>query len=299
MFKELGVLCAITLMLAGCGVVGSPNNNGAEGASLGALKGQYAFSLTGFDSAGNPMSLAGSITADGLGHITAGEADVNDNGVISSDSSLTGTYAFDSNVPPVGSYMFNTNGQGTLGTIALTYTVGTVSHPLAFSFSLQSNGTFGEMMSEDINNFVASGTMEQQSYSVFTASGLAGDYAVALQGTSAGNATSVMGRLTLASGGASSNVAMDRSVAGQGTAGPTTGATVTFGSAGPDANGRGTFTLSLNDALANTTQNFAYYAISAKRIVGVEVDGNGTMIADFSGQSTPFTVGTVVTAGSV
>jgi hypothetical protein len=276
-----------------------PTGGGAT--TPNALIGQYAFSLTGFDSAGNPMSIAGSVKADGLGHITAGEADVNDNGTISSDNSLAGTYAFDSNVPPAGTYMFNMNGQGTLGTIALTYMVGTVSHPLAFSFSLQSSGTFGEIMSEDINNFVASGTIEQQSSSVFTSSSLVGDYIAGFHGMSAGNSTSVVGRLTLASGGASSNVAMDRSIAGQGTAGPTTGAsaTVTFGSAGPDGNGRGTFTLTLNDALANTTQSFAYYAVSAKKMVAVEVDGNGTMIADFSEQSTPFTAGTVVTAGSV
>lgn len=72
-----------------------------------------------------------------------------------------------------------------------------------------------------------------------------------------------------------------------------------FGAAGPDADGRGTFTLTLNDALGSTTQNFAYYAVTAKKIIAVEIDGNGTMTADFSGQSTPFTAETVATAGSV
>src|SRR5690349_2861276 len=68
MFKELGVLCAITVMLVGCGgIVGDPNHNGAGGTNLGALNGQYAFSLAGFDSAGNPMSIAGNLKADGLG----------------------------------------------------------------------------------------------------------------------------------------------------------------------------------------------------------------------------------------
>jgi hypothetical protein len=271
------------------------------GVTPNALNGQYAFSLAGFDSAGNPVSLAGSINADGLGHITGGEVDVNDNGAISSDTSLSGTYAFDSNIPPAGTYVFNSNVQGTIGTIALTYTAGTVSHPLAFGFSLQSGGSYGQIMSLDINDFVASGTMEQQSSSAFTLASLAGDYVVALNGRSASNPTSTLGRFTLASGGASSNVTFDRSMAGVGTAGPTTGAsaTVVFGSAGPDANGRGTFTLTLNDALGSTTQNFVYYAISAKRILAVETDGNGTMTAEFSGQSTPITTATVVTTGSV
>ena len=42
--------------------------------------------IAGFDSNGNPVGIAGSLKADGLGHITAGEVDVNDNGVISSSS---------------------------------------------------------------------------------------------------------------------------------------------------------------------------------------------------------------------
>jgi hypothetical protein len=179
--------------------------------------------------------------------------------------------------------------------------MGTVSHPLAFAFSLQAGGGFGQIMSLDTNNFVASGALEQQASSALTLSGLAGDYIVALNGTSGSNPTAIVGHLTLGSGGAGSNVVFDRSIAGLGTAGPTTGAsaTVAFGSAGPDANGRGTFTLTLNDAVASTSQTFAYYAISGKRILAVETDGNGTMTAEFSGQSTPFTAATVVTTGSV
>jgi hypothetical protein len=286
--------------LAGTAFLAQRSNNGG-GATLAALDGQYAFSLAGFDVTGNPMSFAGSIKADGQGHISGGEMDVNDNGAISSNNSLSGTYAFDSNIPPAGTYAFNSNVQGTLGTIALTYTVGGVSHPLAFGFSLQADGSFGQIMSLDINDFVASGTLQQQSPSAFTLASLAGDYIVALSERNASNPTSVLGRLTLASGGISSNVVFDRSIAGMGTAGPTTGvsATVAFSAAGPDANGRGTFTLTLKDALASTTQDFAYYAVTAKKIIAVESDANGTMTADFSGQSTPFTAATVVTAGSV
>jgi hypothetical protein len=124
---------------------------------------------------------------------------------------------------------------------------------------------------------------------------------VALNGRSQSNPTAVLGRFTLGSGGTSSNVVFDRSIAGMGASGPTTGAlaTVTFGSAGPDANGRGTFTLALNDGLGSTTQSFAYYAIAAKKMIAVETDVNGEMTAEFSGQSTPFTAATVVTGGSV
>jgi hypothetical protein len=297
--KKFGMLCAIAFLLAGCGSTGTLDEGG--GASFSALNGAYAFSLSGFNQTGNPLSIAGSIKADGQGHITGGEVDVNENGAVSSNSSLTGTYAFDSNIPPAGTYAFNSSVQGTLGTISLTYTVGGVSHPLAFGFSLQGGGGFGEIMSLDVNDFVATGTMQQQSASSLTLSDMAGDYVVALNGKSGSAQAAELGRLTLGSGGTSSNVVFDRSMAGIGTAGPTTGgsATVAFGSAGPDANGRGTFTLTLNDALGSTTQSFAYYAITAKKIVAVASDGNGTMTAEFSRQSTPFTAATVITAGSV
>jgi hypothetical protein len=287
--------------LAGCGVVGNNGAGSSSGAAsaLAAFSGQYAFLLSGFDATGNPISIAGSMKADGLGHITAGEVDVNDNGAISSGNSLSGTYAFDPNIGLTTSNL--SSGKGTLGTIVLTNTVGTVPNPLSFAFSLQASGAFGQIMSLDTNNFTASGTMQQQSSSVFTLASLAGNYIVTLSGRSAANPTSALGRLTLASGGTTTNVAFDRSIAGIGTAGPTTGASagMAFGSVGPDTNGRGTFTLTLNDALANSTQNFAYYAINAKRIIAVEIDGNGTMSADFSAQSTPFTASSVATTGSV
>ena len=270
-------------------------------AATDAFNGRYAFSLAGFDAAGNPMSIAGSMTADGLGHITAGEVDVNDNGEASTNNTLSGIYTFDSNIPPVGGYVFNTNSQDTLGTISLTYTVGTTSHPLAFGFAMQSSGAIAQVMSLDTNNFVASGKMRLQSATAVTLSSLAGDYAVALNGRNANNSTSVLGHITLGSSGGSSNAVFDRSIAGVGSVGPTTGAaaSMVFGSAGPDANGRGTFTLTLNDGLGNASQQFAYYAIASNRILAIETDSNGTMLGELSGQSTPFTTSTVVTAGSV
>src|ERR1700730_15103513 len=77
---------------AGTVFLAQRSTSGGGGPMLGALNGQYAFSLAGFDPTGNPMSIAGSIKADGLGNITAGEVDLNDNGAISSNSSLSGTY---------------------------------------------------------------------------------------------------------------------------------------------------------------------------------------------------------------
>jgi hypothetical protein len=274
--------------IAGCG--GGSGGGGVTPPTLNSLNGQYAFVLDGFDSTGNPMGMAGSFKADGLGHISAGDVDVNDSGTQSSSTSLTGTYSFDANQ------------LGALVTVSLTNSVGTLSHPLAFGIALQSSGAFGNIMSEDANSFIAGGTIQKQSSSVFSLASLAADYIITLNGRNAAVPTSALGRFTLGAGGTSTNVLFDRSIAGVGTASATT-AVVTFASAGPDSNGRGTLTVTINDTLvpASGTQNFAYYAITANRFVAVETDATGTMIADASKQATlaSFTATTVNTSGSV
>jgi hypothetical protein len=292
------LLCSVTLiaigLMAGCG-----SSSGGGGGNVppqpDALDGQYAFVLSGFDTnsngnAVNPMGMAGSFKADGLGHITAGAVDVNDNGVVNSSSALTGTYSFDA------------NGGGALGTITLTNSVGTppLPHSLVFGFSLQASGAFGDIMSLDANNFIVTGTMQKQDSSVFSLSSLAGDYIITLNARNAAAPTSALGRFTLAADGTSNKVLFDRSIAGVNSA-PATSSVVTFASAGPDTNGRGTFTVTLTDGLPNsgTQQTFDYYAITANRFVAVEDKDatGGTMIADGSRQT--LTAITANTTGSV
>src|SRR6202042_1058334 len=57
-----------------------------------AFNGPYAFQAAGFDPANNPVAYVGSFTADGMGDITGGTEDTNDNGVIGSSISFTGTF---------------------------------------------------------------------------------------------------------------------------------------------------------------------------------------------------------------
>ena len=204
------IALAWTSGCAGGGGVSPSGGNTTPSPAL--LNGQYAFVLSGFDPA-NPIAIAGSFKADGQGNITAGDVDVNDNGIHSSSISLAGTYAFDT--LPTG-----TIGLGTLGTITLTNAVGSVTHLLKFGFSINSAGTFGSIMDLSANNFIVAGTVQKQS--VFTLAGLAGSYAVILNGLNFAKATSVIGRFTLAADGTTSNLSFDRSIAGVGTAGPTT-----------------------------------------------------------------------------
>ncbi len=252
------------------------------------LSGQFGFVLTGFDPV-NSIVIAGSFTANGSGQITAGDVDVNDNGVHSTASAaITGSYAFDS--LPAG-----TIGLGSLGTMVFTGTAGTVSQPLKFAFALNSTGTFGSIMDISANNFVVAGTMQKQS--ALTLAQLAGNYVVTVNGKSDATPTSAIGRLALASNGAVTASSFDRSISGIGTAGPNTTATIGAFSA-PDGNGRGTFTINLADALqATPTQTFAYYGISASRFIAAEIDANGTMMIDAESQST--IPATAITTGSV
>jgi hypothetical protein len=273
-----GLLVSLSLValgwMAGCGGSGSI---GSTTPPPNALDGQYAILLAGFDSSGTPVAIAGSLKADGQGHITAGEIDVNDKNVDSTSSSVTGSYSFDS------------AGSGSLGVINLSTTVGSFT-PLSFAFSLQTSGDFGSIMSVDSNGFDAGGTMQQQTSAVFNLAGLAGNFVVTINGRNQSNPTSVLGSFTLPSSGAATNVSFDRSEAGTTTGSASaTSATMSFAGSGPDTNGRGTFTLAITDAFGATNQTFTYYAITAKRIVALETDASGTMTADFASQTIPAT----------
>ena len=81
--------------MRGSGVLKAANFSG----SLSAIKGGYAFAFSGWDMHSQPAAVAGSFQANGLGNITSGIADMNDNGTLSSYTAVTGTYTTD----PVGS----------------------------------------------------------------------------------------------------------------------------------------------------------------------------------------------------
>jgi len=232
------------------------------------------------------LGVAGSITADGHGNITGGSLDVNDNQVISSSSALAGTYTLDSN---------------SRGIITLTNMVGSVTHPLAFAFTLKADGTAGNMIGVDANNFVISGTIQKQDAAGFSLAQLAGDYAFELSSRALSQST-LLGRFTLGQSGASTNVVFDLSVSGFGATGPIMGGpvTATFAAAGPNGSGRGTLTLTDNSSV---TENFVYYVVAAGTFIAIEIDPPGAVQTVFAGvankQNFPFSPSTVNTAASV
>ena len=287
-FLKLSLLLLVIALISGC----TTGKYGGQGTtpppSANVLNGQYAFVLSGFDAASHPMGIAGSITADGFGHITGGSVDVNDNQVISSSTgALAGSYSLDSNFR---------------GVITLTNPVGSVTHPLAFAFTLKTNGTAGNMIAIDTNNFVLSGTMQKQDATAFSLAKLAGDFAFEVD-SRAPTQRSGIGRFTLGLTGTSTNVVWDASVSGGGTTGPLTAGSVavTFTTAGPNGNGRGTMSLTDNH---NLSANFVYYVVDAGTLLPMETDAaGGAAQSIFTGvankQNTPFSAANVNTAASV
>ena len=238
--------------------------------------GPYAFVLSGFDQAGKPIGMAGSITADGNGTITAGQMDVNDNlTVATSTTPLTGIYTLDSNLR---------------GTITVT----SLTPSRAFAFSLNSGGTLGDIVSLDASKFVAGGTIERQYATTFASS--AGNYAFEFD-SSAPTRRSTVGRFTLAATGAVTNGLLDTSVAGTGSF--LTNSSFTSSFVAPGSNGRGTLTI----VASGTTTNYAYYVIRAGKFVVVQTDSspasNSIQTGVALGQNASIASTTVNTAGSV
>ena len=135
-----------------------------------ALLGTYLFDFSGLDSSGKPISQVGEFVADGLGNILAGIRDINDNGVISSNVSFT------------GSYTVSNNGHGT----AL---LGTSN----YSFYIVSGGGAKFVSTDASPSSAVAGVLAQQAPGVtFSQNSLNGNYAFLIAGAnSAGNIATV------------------------------------------------------------------------------------------------------------
>ena len=116
--------------MRGSGVLKTANFNGAPSA----IKGGYAFSFSGWDTHSQPAALAGSFQADGLGNITSGTADINDNGTLSSYAAVTGSYTTD----PVGAGVITLKLSASL-TVTYNYYQVTPTELLATSGDLSSS----------------------------------------------------------------------------------------------------------------------------------------------------------------
>lgn len=166
------------------------------------ITGPYVFSALGADGSFNPLGIAGEFSADGAGHIPSpgGIIDVNDDGIVKGDdTSLNGTYAFDT--------VFSSTGRGTL-TLQSTATGATARQYAFYAVGANSAGTSitqmylieidgaasvaGQAFSAPSTASLGDGDLSQANY-VFTAGGgsSAGPYASGgvLTSDGAGNIT--------------------------------------------------------------------------------------------------------------
>lgn len=243
------------------------------------FKGSYAFQVRGFDSAGKPMAMSGSIAADGAGNISGGELDLNDNTTVTAATGLTGTYVTDTS--------FN-------NILRLTINITAGANAVVLKGVLSSDGKHGRIIEYDSSLRLNAGTLLLQDPATLSAANPAGTYVFGLDsdaGMSTSGAVTTNGRIveagqfTLGAGGTS--VTGGIADAGQAGAaavlfGGASPATIVAGSAtAPDANGRGTLTLTIN---GNST-NYAYYVVSAKQLNLIEIDAGGVFATVQSGSA--------------
>ena len=213
--------------------------------SLATLNGQYTFTFSGHNSQGF-VAAAGSIQADGKGNLTNGVEDVNSAGGVLTNVSVTGTY---------------TVGQDGRGTLTLS---GSAISPQTFQLVVVSSAQ-ARLLRFD-TSATASGNLDLQDSSAFTASALIGKYVLNLDGVDSSRLPlSAIALVDLNGGGTVSPTTsfMDENDNG----GIFLNAPLS-GNYGVGANGRGTLTLS--GSLG--TFHFNLYVISAQKFRLVSTD---------------------------
>jgi hypothetical protein len=223
-------------------------------------KGSYAFLLRGYDGGGLPMAMAGSVTSDGQGNITAGNIDINDDGGITSvPSPVTGNYTID--------LSFNSVTHGTITITSFTFPNSTDN--IVLKFVLSADGSRGRMVELDGSGYLNAGTIQLQDSSALSAANPAGTYAFLLDSDApVGGRTVEVGQLVLASGGSVTSGLVDQSKAGN--IAPTYTATAATGGAStaPNSSGRGTFTVTVS---GNASQ-YAYYIVNSQQLNLIQID---------------------------
>jgi len=237
------------------------------------LSGLYAFTLSGFNPTGY-LVVVGSITVDGSGHITAGEADTN--GALGYQSSAINTSS--------SSYSVGSNN---LGCATIVTSFGTFNTRLSLGTFVSSVATAGRMVEWDAPTsstyFAATGQIQQQTAADFS-SGLSGSYAFENSGVdSSSERVGVVGVLSVSDG---SITAGEFDVNDAGTTANGTGATGTYTSA--DSNGR--LTLSLTWSGQSSPDHSVFYMVSNSQLLFITTDAlttNGVQAGQMQQQTVP------------
>jgi Bacterial Ig-like domain (group 2) len=252
------------------GTATSPNNT--------KLSGQYAFLLSGFNSA-RPMSVVGSFTADGNGNLIAGNADVAIVGGTRTNQGLTQS-----------SYSVGSDNSGTLRlNAAVNYPAGSFSFTFSLvldSFSSLGVATGGRLIESDRTGQTGTGFFAKQDPAAFSSAAINGGYAFGLSAAGTGlgsNLTAVLGRFT-ASNGLFSAGQVDLLPS---TPGPPPADQPFTGTYSVDGTGRGQATLNISSG-ANPS-NFVLYVVSSGESIWMDTDGSGATGMALQQSSASFT----------
>lgn len=253
--------CAAALAACGGGGGGStiPPPPPTGGFSVGSLKGQYAFSMSGVDTGGAYLARTGSFSADGTGNITSGVEDVVDLG--------TGTAA--EVTFGASNYSVQANGRGVIvlkdssGNGGLTLTMDLQSPSQGFLVQTDGNGA-------------TSGSFNLQTTADFLATSFNGSYVFDFSGAdSAGVITSIIGNIAINQSGAITRGVIDTN---DGTNGPSGATPLTL---------QGTFTLdpAYGATFGRGTAQFAghtyvFYIVDATQILFLQEDSQGGSIGN-------------------
>ena len=217
----------------------------------------YAFGFSGVNTLGF-FSIAGSLQADGNGNITAGVEDVN---------SASGVFP---NLAITGKYAISADGRGTA-------TLFSSLNPIDIDFVLVS-GKHALVIRFD-QNATASGTMDLQDVSAFSAAALQGAFAFSLFGIDNGNTLATAGMFSANNVGSITAGTEDFNDNGTvSTNLPLTGSLTVGG------NGRGIAVLTTSLG----TLNFAFYIVDANHLKLIEIDSNPVLAGDAFRQQGPF-----------
>lgn len=248
----------------------------AGGPQNALLSGHYAFLLSGYDTNGVPVAVAGSFMADGSGSIQDGTEDVSH---LSSGTSPALTFS--------GTYAVGADNRGIL---TITNSQG-MSFVMAVALGAISSGTAtkGSILEFDSGGYTMSGVIEKQDPSAFSQASLQGSYVFRFTGAdSTVKRLGIVGRFTAGGSGGITEGLFDANDNGILTsAGAFTGAYPTVDL----SSGRGQVTLA---GVSPAPSDYAIYAVSAAKWLAISLNGPGSaglVTGEMDAQSAgPFTL---------
>jgi len=228
------------------------------------FKGSFAFLVRGYDLTGSPMAMAGSITADGNGNITAGNLDINNGGGITAvPTPISGTYTVNPSFHNV-----------VHGTFTITsFTFPNSPNHISLSFVISADGSHGKIVELDGIGYRNVGTIQLQDPSALSAAKPAGTYAFGLDSDApVGGRTVEAGQFVLTSNGVTSGLVdasraadlIPRYSATPLASGPATS---------PDSSGRGTLTLNIPATASGPASStlYAYYIVNSGQLNLIQI----------------------------